>query len=269
MTISERQSHLSEIVGHQGVFGTLSKLVNSQPLPRDNVRSCLEEHGVASPDEVFSALLAAGVFGQSAETFFVSSLGQKAWLLLSAINGADLTSVVNQLTKTHPGTRSYELVTEGMTFDFINGLENRPDFRRVFICSPWVHLKEKTKRKLMYALHKAQKLQGADNKIEIIVIARPIHKEQSSYEVFKQTFLVLQKLGAEIVVNPSVHAKLYIREPGPSGGLTLAVVGSENLTGSNNFEIGIRITNDNVLIRKLITYYFEVYSRCSPIELGR
>jgi len=267
--IYERRLHLNEIVGEKGVFSALSELVNSLPVRKESVENCLGKHGVLAAEDIFEALLTGGIFGQSAETFFVSSLGQKVWLLLSAINGADLTSVVSQLTRAHPGTRSYELVTEGMTFDFINGLENRPDFRRIYICSPWVHLKERSKRKLMYALHKAQRAQGNGSKIQIIVIARPIRPEQSGYEAFKETFRVLQRLGAEIVVNPSVHAKIYIREPGPQGGLTLAVVGSENLTGSNNIEIGIRITNDNILIRKLISYYFEVYNRCSPFELER
>src|ERR1700686_283673 len=120
MTAADRPSHLSEIVGHRGVFGTLSKVVNSQPLPRDEVRNFLIEQGIAAPDEVFSALVAAGVLGESSDRFFLSSFGQKIWLLLSAINGADLNSVVDQLTKAHPRSRSYELVTEGMTFDFIN-----------------------------------------------------------------------------------------------------------------------------------------------------
>jgi hypothetical protein len=259
---------LSELVGRPGVFGAVSELRGLKGAQADQIRSCLDKHNATPSHEMFDALRKGGILGQLGDQYFISSLGETIWLLLSAINGTSLTTVVHQLAQVHAGIRPYELVTEGMTAAFINDLENRPDFRSIYICSPWVHLKEQSKRRLMYALYKAQKIQGGEGKIEIIVIARPLRKEQSGYEAFKETFSVLQKLGAEIVVNPSVHAKLYIRAPGPQGGLNIAVVGSENLTSNRNIELGIQITNDNSIIQKLISYYFQVYARCKPIDLG-
>jgi len=70
----------------------------------------------------------------------------------------------------------------------------------------------------------------------------------------------LKSLGAEIVLNPRVHAKLYIREPGLSGGLQTAIVGSENLTVPKYAELGLKIINDGVMIDRLRGVFFDIYA---------
>ena len=70
----------------------------------------------------------------------------------------------------------------------------------------------------------------------------------------------MRSLGADIVLNPRVHAKLYIREPGPSGGLQAAIVGSENLTIPKYAELGLKVTNDRGMIDKLVEVFFDIYA---------
>lgn len=258
--------YLSEIVGLKGVFAAIREMRHGQPLPETDVTACLDKSGVGSSKQILRELVEQGVIGKTGETYFVSSLGQKVWLLLSAINGADLNAVVGELSQMHPAFRPYELVTEGMTAEFIESLVRRPDFRRLYICSPWIHLKDKLLRKLTIALYKAQGLRRPSEKVEILVIARPLIKTAPAYSAFVETFRALRRLGAEIVVHPNLHTKLYIREPDLRGGLTVAVFGSENLTSKRNIELGIRITNDDTLIRRLISYYFELYARCEPYK---
>ena len=103
-------------------------------------------------------------------------------------------------------------------------------------------------------------------KVDIIVIARPLLPRHPNYEQFKEVFVNLIKLGAEIVVHEKLHSKLYIRDPGAAGGLNQAIFGSENLTSKRNIELGIRITNDTVMINKLIRYFFDIYQQCQPFE---
>jgi hypothetical protein len=75
----------------------------------------------------------------------------------------------------------------------------------------------------------------------------------------KTTIDVLRQFGAEVVEKPRLHSKLYMREPGPSGGLSLAIVGSENLTRQKWIELGIEIRNDSHILSKLRSYFFDVF----------
>jgi hypothetical protein len=77
----------------------------------------------------------------------------------------------------------------------------------------------------------------------------------------KKTLDVLRSMGAQVVEKPRLHSKLYMREPGPSGGLSLAILGSENLTRPKWIELGIEIRNDSYILSRLRSYFFEVYGR--------
>lgn len=68
------------------------------------------------------------------------------------------------------------------------------------------------------------------------------------------------------MLHEKLHTKLYIRDPGTAGGFSQAIFGSENLTSKRNIELGIRITNDTVIINKLITYFFDLYQECKPFK---
>lgn len=69
----------------------------------------------------------------------------------------------------------------------------------------------------------------------------------------------LKSLGAKVVEKRKLHSKLYMREPGPSGGLSLAIVGSENLTRPKWIELGIEIRNDSQILGQLRKYFFDVF----------
>jgi hypothetical protein len=253
----------SEILGQRGLFPWLDEMQQSQPLNYDSVLESMQRHGVESPAPTFSQMLDIGVVLAADKKFVLSSYGRKACLLLSGVNSGDLKELVRQLSQIEPGVFPYEIVREGMTANFVSTLESRPGFRRLYICSPWIRLKRKFLHKFMYAVHKAQE-QSKDGKVDILVIARPLEKNDPSYPLFLETLRTLQRLGADIVVHKDLHAKIYIREPGLSGGLSMAVFGSENLTGSRNIELGIKITNDTVILNKLITHFFDIYAQCQP-----
>jgi len=157
-------------------------------------------------------------------------------------------------------------VTEGMTGSFLHSLYSLPDFKRVYICSPWIHLEKKPLRELMQALFKTDGV--GSRRAEILVITRPVDANDPRQEPLYETLVALARLGADIVFHTHLHAKLYIREPGAPGGLSMAILGSENLTVQKWIELGVRITNDTEMIGKLIRYYFDLYNQCRPFKEG-
>lgn len=253
----------SEVLGQHGVYEFVRELHEIQELRFEKLEDTLEKCGVIAPKETFNQLTKVSIIFQAGNSIYLTSKGRQLWWLLRAINGGDLRETMRQLSLIDPTLMPYEIVKEGMTLEFIHNLLAYPNFRRVFICSPWIHLKPKALRKFSYALYLAQG-KSPSSRIEVIVIARPLEKKNPAYPVFLETFRALIKLGAEIVLKEKIHSKLYIRDQGSEGGLTQAIFGSENLTGSRNIELGIRITNDTVIINKLISYFFELYTDCKP-----
>ena len=81
------------------------------------------------------------------------------------------------------------------------------------------------------------------------------------------TLKELRALGATIMTHRKLHAKLYISEPGPRGGSFYAVFGSENLTGANNIELGLKVENDNEMLTRLRDFFLEIEEE-STLLLG-
>jgi hypothetical protein len=146
----------------------------------------------------------------------------------------------------------YELVREGMTSRFIKGLLTEPGFQRIYICSPWINLQKDDLGRLAVALDKARRSLARPPEILVLVQTPQIPALRKSLEILKG-------FGAEIVEKPKLHSKLYMREPGPSGGLSLAIVGSENLTRQKWIELGIEIRNDSHILSKLRSYFLNVF----------
>jgi hypothetical protein len=88
------------------------------------------------------------------------------------------------------------------------------------------------------------------------------YRDKKAFETIK----ILKQIGAEIVVNPRLHAKLYMSEPGPLGGSHYAIFGSENLTGRGNIELAIKIENDNEILRKLNQYFYEIWQESQILK---
>ena len=249
---------LNEITGQKGVFQLL-ELIDGWDLafPSTQVFAAMETLNISDPDIVFEQMTSEGlVIGAGGNTLSLSTKGRKSLLLLQAINGADVREVYRRLSSLYPTWRQYEIVRDRMTQDFIRELYDRPDFRRLYLCSRWIHLENRPKGRFAQAVHWASER----NAVDILVIHGPIRRGAERDAEMIETLDFLKSLGAEIVLNRRVHAKLYIREPGASGGLQTAVVGSENLTIPKYAELGIRIVNDAEMIDKLIGVFFEIYS---------
>jgi hypothetical protein len=256
---------LNEILGQPGIFNFLEEINGLQQIEFENFPDFLSRCGITSPSVVKDQLTQVGIIFEEGKMLYLSPKGHRTFLLLKALNRGDLKDLVHNLRKIDPTLFPYEIVTEGMTAAFIDGLASLPTFRRVLICSPWVYLKRKILQKFCYAVYKAQEKNPTD-KVDIIFIARPLEKKDPNYGKFLECFQELIKVGVEIVVRERLHSKLYIRDPGSSGGFSEAIFGSENLTSKRNIELGMRITNDSIILNKLITYFFDLYHECTPFK---
>lgn len=257
----------SELLGRAGAYECLAEL-GRRPfaLSRPEVVEFLREYCEDQGDHLLLALRDSGIVTEVGRECGLTTAGIRAHLLLEAINGGDLSEVVRRLRGIDPRLRMYDLVTAGMTGTFVHSLYSQPDFRRVYICSPWIHLRKKAFRRLMQALFKADS--AGSPRAEILVITRPVNGNDPRQAALYETLLGLAKLGADIVFHSHLHAKLYIREPVARGGLSMAILGSENLTIQKWIELGVRITNDSEMIGKLVRYYFDLYQQCHPFKEG-
>ncbi len=252
---------VSELVGQKGAYSLLNKIYErGQIIPNIEINDLAGETGVT--DDLLSELLNSGILTESADGFYLSSVGRKVTLLLRALNeDEDMGDVFRQLTYLYPSLRLYELITESITDYFIDGLYAMPDFLRVCICSPWIRLDEHHIRKIKTAIGKASK-QYAN--LQILVITLPLGRYRDVKAT--ETVRALRQLGADIVVNSRLHAKLYISEPGPYGGHHYAIFGSENLTGRGNIELAIKIESDNEILKRLNLYFSEIWQNSEILK---
>lgn len=252
---------MSEIVGQKGAYSLLNKIFERRDIVKNNeIISIMEEIGVS--DNLFSKLIEAGLFIESPDGFFISSLGKKVTLLLRAINEEEeISEIFRQLLYLYPSLRPYELITESVTDYFIDSLYMRPDFIRIYICSPWIRLDKNHIERISDAIFTASKRY---KNLQILIITLPLERYRDKKAT--DTLKTLKQLGAEIVVNSKLHAKLYISEPGPLGGKHYAILGSENLTGRGNIELAIKIQNDNEILRKLNLYFYEIWQESQILK---
>jgi len=252
---------MSEIAGRRGAYALLDKIYRRRDIVNTiEIISLMEEIGVS--EDLFSELTKSGLFIESPDGFYISSLGKKVTLLLRAINGEEeISEVFQQLTYLYPSLRPYELITGNITDYFIESLYRRPDFIRVYICSPWIRLDEGHIEKIKNAIFTASERYI---NLQILIITLPLERYHDKKAT--ETLKALKQIGAEIVINSRLHAKLYISEPGPSGGNHYAIFGSENLTGRRNIELAIKIENDNEILRKLNLYFYEIWQESQILK---
>jgi len=255
---------LSEIVGKATVYALLQDLSKYESgISQTELYDLMRDSSVEDPDVLFTELLGRGLLSQYGGRYVLSTPGRHAHLLVAGLNGMTIEDVLRELRRISPDLMPYELVQEGMTAEFIRSLLDRPDFQRVYICSPWIILTDKMKYHLRQAFYAANELADSGGyETDLLCVCRPPEGSDEQKERMADSIKFLKdSLGAEIVTHKRLHSKLYIRDPAPTGGLQVAVVGSQNLTGSNNLELGIRIRNDGVLIGKLISYFMNVRAR--------
>ena len=249
---------LSEIMGRRGLFQLLNVMdAWDVTFPSTDVFDAMETLEISDSDIVFERFAREGLLATAGGNLVtLTTKGVQTHLLLQAINGADIQEVYRRLTSLYPRWRKYQVVRDRMTQDFIRELYERPDFRRIYLCSRWMHLEKKPRGRFAQAVHWASE----HHKVEIFVIHGPLSHDSQHEVRLRETLDFLKSLGADIILNPKVHAKLYIREPGLSGGLQTAIVGSENMTVPKYAELGVKIVNDGEMIDKLIGVFFDIFS---------
>lgn len=211
----------------------------------------LERWGCNNSSAVHEELRRIGFFVGPRMSANISSRAYRTLLFLSGALGTPSDTVFDELRTLEPRLQRYDLVREGMTSRFIKGLLSEPGFQRLYICSPWINLLKEDLGRLAVALDRAER--SLTRRPELLVLV------QTPKPDLKPGLDALRSLGAKVVEKQRLHSKLYMREPGPSGGLSLAIVGSENLTRPKWIELGIEIRNDSHIISRLRTYFFEVY----------
>ena len=258
------KSLMSETVGQRGAFSFLDKFCETHKIfSSTEVTDLINELGIT--DRLFSDLFSAGLLEGTTSGLYISSLGERVALLLRAVNDKeDLAEVYRKLTYLYPELKPYELITEDITGLFIDTLLSRSDFIRIYICSPWIRLEEEQLDRIKNSVLKA--INKYDN-IQIFIITLPLRRYHYP-EGLTNGVTELRRLGAEVTVmtNAKLHAKLYISEPGPHGGVHWAIFGSENLTGRQNIELGIRIENDNEILGKLTNFFREIQEEGELLE---
>lgn len=253
----------SEIVGQVGAYNLLESVDSYHAgLPYNEMLRLADSYGSRDPNSLVSSLLDEGVLRTSDDNVLISTLGLRVLCLLNMLNRRDPLGALQRLRQIDPIYSQYDIVMQGMCHEFIATLRDRPSFRHVLICSPWISLTRRMKINLLMALQEVAK---AGEIAEIVVIAR-FEKDREKKRWHWESLEWLSDHGAEVVLHPSIHTKLYIRDPGPAGGLLMAIIGSENLTGARNLELGLRINDDATLIGNLTNYFYAVYGDCTPIE---
>ena len=242
--------HLHQTLSSPGTYEFLRTLEQSGATasPEEQVLAMMATSGVEQPRHTLDDLVAAGILQLLGLDVGLSSFGIRTFLLLEALNGGDLQLAYRRLSTLDSTLHSYELVREGMTDAFLENINARPGFVRLYLCSPWINLSERNQDMLMHAIHTAE---SRGESPELLVLTRP----DSDGNVPPGT-VPLRKLGATMFLNPKLHTKLYIREPGTRGGFAMAVIGSQNLTRSRYLELGIRINSDATLVYQLIAYFW-------------
>ena len=247
---------VTQLVSREGVGEVLRALAVSSTtaIPRPVLEDLVAAHVTDDPVLVVDSLLEQNLIESYGARLGLSRYGERVTLLLEALEGGDIHDVFRRLRRLDGVVETYTLVREEMTRQFFESLLEQPGFGRLYVCSPWVNPTERESAILRYTVLKAQE-HASD--LEILVITRPPDETRIGDAEGLRPFV---DLGASIYLQPRLHSKLYIREPGPSGGVPLAVVGSQNLTRSSHLELGIRISGDSLLVDQLIQYFLNLMS---------
>ena len=244
-------THLHQTLSVPGTYEFLKALDHTASAsPEEQLLAIMADEGVADPQRTFDDLVSASILQRLGIRFTLSTFGIRAFVLLDALNGGDIRLAYQRLANLDSTLHTYELVREEMTATFLKDINARPDFARLYICSPWIALDARARGMLIHAIQSAE---ARGERPELLVLTRPSGKGDAPPGVTP-----LRDLGATVFLNSRLHTKLYIREPGVRGGYALAIVGSQNLTRSRYIELGIRINSDGRMIDRLIRYFLEL-----------
>lgn len=255
-------THLHQTLSASGTYEFLRRLDDTTDAsPEEELLALMEAEGVVDPPRVFEDLVATNILQRLGIRFSLSRFGIRTFVLLDALNGGDVRQTYQRLSRLDNTLHAYELVREGMTISFLEDINSRPDFGRLYICSPWIGFDERGRNLLTHAVQSAEK---RGERPELFVLTRPGDDGRAPSGIKP-----LRELGATVYLNPRLHTKLYIREPSRHGGYTMAVVGSQNLTRSRYLELGIRINSDGTMIDRLIAYFLELSYTSEEVQDDR
>lgn len=209
-----------------------------------NVSDLVEDRDVDTYDNL-QRLVSCGSIWIEDETVMLTSSGRLQSLLVGALNGVGLAELSRELSNKYSASK-YQLIESDMSKEFLRRLHARPGFKTMFICSPWLSFDEEAQALIRSIVYR-------DAGALIYAITRR-KQDQRGIEFLKS-------IGATMYFREQLHTKLYIREPGPSGGLSMAILGSQNLTRSKYDELGIAVINDGVINAKLISYFRQLASK--------
>ena len=263
-----------QILGKPGAYEVLQFLETHHDSPRDQLVFYIEKIGVMEEDinERLDDLQKIGFvhkrFSRTKRTdlFRITDEGLEALLLVDVINGTCLSSVLDRLPSL--SRKSFGLITSDITGYLLETLTYLNDFLYLYLCSPWIRLRNGDLDSLDYAFRRAQRMTGVYPRVSIIT--RPMERNETLQEdkrgiAWKQqiarTLLWFKERKADIVGHPNLHTKLYIiwgKER------QVAIFGSENLTGVRNVELGIYV-DDPVIINKLYRYWIEIYDASESV----
>lgn len=252
--------HVHQTLAVHGSFEFLRELerrASVTGLYEDEMLAAMRQAGIEAPAATLTEFESANILTRFGERIGLSTHGSVSLLLLEALNGADVREIYARLSRYHPSLRMYELVREGMTRQFLEAINDRPGFGRLYICSPWLNLDARQRGLLANGVHLAEK---AGVPVELLVITRPDPNAEDGRPPGLTPFV---DLGATVFLHPRLHTKLYIREPSRNGGHLMAIVGSQNLTRSTYLELGIRVNGDGTMITQLIRYFWDVANSSS------
>lgn len=245
----------SELIGFVGAFETLRDIAIAPEnlLNETDLADIMARNGIDDVPGAITDFIASGVLHRHDDTCLLTPFGERTYWLLEAVNGKDLGEVFDRLTRIEPRLNRYELVREGMTDLFIKSLIERPGFGRLYFCSPWINLNSRNRESLARAVALAEDRRGRQP--EVVVMTRP---EEGSKNIAPAGVSLMRDLGADIFLNSRLHTELYIREPDVSGGYSMAIIGSQNLTQSSYLELGIKVNADTRIISQLVAYFWSL-----------
>jgi hypothetical protein len=189
-------------------------------------------------------------------TYHLTSEGKICLILSEMIEEGSIEEAIKKLSPYI--VKEFELLTENVTDNFLEMIYKGRVFQNIYLCSPWIQIEGEKREFLQKVIEDSKKSLG--EKVNILVIARPPDLKTEFGRKINETLQWLESLGSDISLIKRLHTKLYIAEPGPSGGPFFAVFGSENLTGAHNIELGIKIVNNTTILNKLIIYFFNIFN---------
>ena len=133
---------ISELSGGGNAYQLLSNMyTQSKVIPNSELSEMMTDTGLA--DSVFKKLENAGLVLTTPHGFYLSSLGTRTATLLRVINGdEDVVHAFNAIRAREGGFGNYQLIESDITGHFIERINQKADFIRLYVCSPWIRLEK-------------------------------------------------------------------------------------------------------------------------------